>query len=257
MFAQKSHPIAETISLQPPPLRGHLETQTGAFGTESDLFSKIGAPADAAAQTQNRLTVPRLALTLTLGIILGAALFIIVRAPQRAAPLPAALAAAAPLPAAENTAPITISVSASSAPAQPIVEELPQIEEHIKSSPVTLAARKFLFADSSERAYGPEYLRGSFEKRDDKATAPLTREDLRRSKSAPGRFTADSSVEWQGGFRHSEPAANARLGEAYLGYLEGTVGDALGRKLSVIDGTPVRLLDSVTKTGKGPSGIRP
>lgn len=157
-----------------------------------------------------------------------------------------------------STEPVMLSVSVGATDAAgPVVERLPSLEEHINSSPVALAARRFLFAESSERSYGPELVRGTFENRHADETADLSRDDLTAAPGGKGRYTADSSVEWQGGFRHSDPTLNSRLGQTYLDYLDSSVGDALGKKLSVISGERVKLLDTVTKTGRGPGAIRP
>jgi hypothetical protein len=143
------------------------------------------------------------------------------------------------------------------AAASPVVEHLPSLEQHIEKAPVALAARRFLFADKSGRAYGPEFTRGKFEERQNGETEVMTRDDLRSASGSTGRYTADSSIEWQGGFRHSDAQGNLELGQSYLKYLESSVGDSLGKKLSVVSGERVNLLDKVTKTGRGPGGIRP
>jgi hypothetical protein len=252
MFGFKGSSQTSTLFGQTPKSSPHLETQTGAFGTAGDLFGgDVSGPHLVMSAQPHRFSVPRLALLLTIGIVLGVALFLTVRSPQPNQRKRVIVAHA-------TTEPMKLSVSVgATAAVGPVVERLPSLEEHIEGSPVTLAARRFLFAETSERAYGPEFVRGKFENRHADETQRLSRDQLQSLPGGAGRYTADSSIEWQGGFRHSDPASNSRLGQAYLDYLNGSVGDALGKKLSVINGERTNLLDTVTKTGRGPGDIRP
>jgi len=174
----------------------HLETQTGAFGTTSDLFGAEPAtgPHSTMAILPHRFSVPRLALLLTIGIVIGVALFLAV-SPTSNAPRKRAVVAR------QSVEPLKLSVSVGGESSNaPVVEHLPSLEQHIEGSPVSLAARRFLFADNTERAYGPEFVRGKFEDRTTENGAQLTRDDLRAAQGSKGRYSANGSVEWQGGF---------------------------------------------------------
>jgi len=255
MFGSKNSLQTATLFGNGPKSTPHLETQTGSFGTAEDLFGReMPGPHMTMLVHPHRFSVPRLALLLTIGIVLGVALFLAVRSPY---PAPRKRVAVAPVARVSNE-PLKLSVSVGASDATgPVVERLPSLEEHIESSPVSLAARRFLFAENSERSSGPEFARGTFENRHTDESARLSRNDLHSAPGGKGRYTANSSIEWQGGFRHSEPAKNSQLGQAYLDYLDSSVGDTLGKKLSVINGERINLLDTVTKTGRGPGAIRP
>jgi len=273
MFGQKLPRFADTSSFEGRRLETReaaLETQTGIFGTSSGVFRVAEAqlPLATTAVQYKRFSVPRLSLLLMVGIVIGATLFIALgnhpKPTRHALPrlatetAPPVLAAATEDLASESAAPITVSVQTEgAAPAAAVVEELPSLQSHIEASPITLAARRFLFAENSGRAIGAGFLAG-------KIVPPTAGEaklpkhaDLKLSSSAPGRFTAGGPLEWQGGFRPFDPGKNASTGQTYLDYLDGAVGDSLGKKLSVIEGDPTRLLDVVTKTGRGPGGLRP
>ena len=240
----------DTLNAEPSRHSAHLGTQTGVFGTASDIFGVNQTdPCATVAIPVQRFSVPRLALLLTFGIVLGVALFLAVT-PSATSPRKRTVGQHS------STTPVKLAVTAASEQvAAPVVEQLPSLEQHVKTSPVTLAARRFLFADGSGRAYGPDFSRGKFEHRH--TDGQLTRNDLTAARSGGGRYTADSSVEWQGGFRHAAPQQNLELGQTYLRYLESSVGAELGKKLSVVSGERVNILDKVTKTGRGPNGLRP
>lgn len=252
---------------EPPPLYGQrfetrdgaLETQTGIFGTATSIFP-VAPPAPAAVAStgsvHHRFSVPRLALPLAIGLVIGALLFLTVGSHGRDLATTAADTSRA-VAVTEGSAAIAISVTAAgSAPALAVVEELPSLEHHISASPVSVAPRRFLFADSPGRSSQVHFIAPRLDAPAPKDLRLPSREALRLSASAPGRYTTGGPVEWQGGFRPLDPGANSHKGQAYLDYLEQTVGPGFGDKLSVISGERTRLLDVITKTGRGPLDLR-
>jgi hypothetical protein len=272
MLGQKLPRFADTSTFEGRRLETReavLETQTGIFGTSSGIFKVAEAqlPIATTAFQYKRFSVPRLSLLLTIGIVIGATLFIAVGSHQKpvrhALPRLATESAPPVLTAPEESAaalaaPITVSIQAEGAAAPAaVVEELPSLQSHIEASPITLAARRFLFAEDSGRAIGAGFIAGKLDPASAREVKVPNHGDLKLSASAPGRFTAGGPLEWQGGFRPFDPRKNASTGQAYLDYLDGAVGNSLGKKLSVIEGDPTRLLDVVTKTGRGPGALRP